>query len=105
MIVALDNARSCLTTKGLRALGGPVLPPSRSGSSSADGELVVGRSPMHVVFIAFYTDAAKAQRLQAGLMQNARRLETQVERRGAVTVLSIHPLSGSRAAVQACAFG
>ncbi len=105
MITALDRARSCLTTKGLRALGGPVLPPNPSGSSSADGELVVGRSATHVVFIAFYTDAARAQRLQAGLRQNARRLKAQVERHGAVTVLSIRPPSGSRAAVQACAFG
>jgi hypothetical protein len=105
MIAALDNVRSCLTAKGIRVLGAPVLPPNPPGSSSADGEVVVGRSAAHVVFIAFYTDAARAQRLQASLMRNARQLKGQVERHGAVTVLSIRPPSGIRAAVQACAFG
>ena len=105
MIAALDKARTCLTAKGLRALGGPVLPAVSRDSSSADGELVVGRSAAHAVFIAFYTDAARAQRLQASLMRDGRRLKGQVQRRGAVTVLWIHPPSGIRAAVQTCAFG
>jgi hypothetical protein len=73
MIAALDKARTCLTAKGLRALGGPVLPAVSRDSSSADGELVVGSSAAHAVFIAFYTDAARAQRLQASLMRNGRR--------------------------------
>jgi len=55
-------------------------------------------------FIAFYTDAAKARRLQAGLTRNARRLGGQIERHGAVTVLWVHPpASDLRAAVQTCA--
>ncbi len=105
MIAALDRTPSCLTAKGVRALGGPVLPPPSPSSSSADGEIFVGRSAAHAVFIAFYTRAARAQRLQAGLLSNARRLNGQVERQGAVTVLWLHPRSGVQAAVRACAFG
>lgn len=105
MIATLDRTRSCLAGKGLRALGGPVLPPNPSGSSSADGELVVGRGAAHVIFIALYTSTARAQQLQPGLVQNARRLNGRVERHGAVSVLSIRPPSGLRAAVQACVAG
>lgn len=104
MIAALDRARSCLAAKGIRALGAPVLPPNPPGSSSADGEIVVGQSAANIVFIAFYTNAARAQQLQASLIRNAHRLKDQVERHGAVTVLWIHPPSGVRAAVRACAF-
>ncbi len=104
MIAALDKARSCLTAKGIRALGAPVLPPNPPGSSSADGEIVVGRSAADVVFMAFYTNTARAQQLEASLMRNAHRLKGQVERHGAVTVLWVHPPSGVRAAVRACAF-
>jgi hypothetical protein len=74
MIAALDKARRCLSTKGIRAIGGPVLPPNPSASSSPDGELVVGQSAAHALFIAYYTSAARAQRLQAGLKANARRI-------------------------------
>lgn len=105
MIAMLDKTRSCLTGQRLRVLGGPVLPPVPSGSSSADGELVVGRGAGHIVFIAFYAKATRAQRLQAGLMRTARRFKGQVERHGAVSVLSIHPPSGISAAVQACVIG
>ena len=104
MISALDQARSCLTAKGIRALGAPVLPPNPPGSSSADGEIVVGRSAADVVFIAFYTTTARAQQLEASLMRNAHRLNGQAERHGAVTVVWAHPPSGVRAAVRACAF-
>ncbi len=104
MIAALEKARRCLIARGVRVVGGPVLPPVSPGSSSPDGELVVGRSAAHVLFIAFYTDAARAQRLLAQLMRNAGRLKGQVERHGAVTILWVQPPSGSRAAGQACAF-
>jgi len=104
MIAALDKARGCLTAKGIRALGAPVLPPNPPGSDSADGEIVVGRSAADVVFIAFYTNTARAQQLEASLMRNAHRFKGQVERHGAVTVLWVHPPSGVRAAVRACAF-
>ncbi|MDQ2759511.1 MAG: hypothetical protein M3Y17_03485 [Actinomycetota bacterium] len=105
MIAGLGKAQRCLTAKGVRVVGGPVLPPVSPRSSSPDGELALSRSAADAVFIAFYTDAARAQRLQAVLIQSARRVKGQVERHGAVTVLWIHPPSGIRAAVQACAFG
>jgi hypothetical protein len=104
MIAVLDRARSCLAAKGIRALGAPVLPPNPPGSSSADGEIVVGESAASVVFIAFYTNPARAQQLEASLMRNAHRLKDQVERHGAVTVLWVHPPSGVQASVRACAF-
>lgn len=104
MIAALAKARRCLTAKGIGALGAPVLPPNPPGSSSADGEIVVGRSATHVVFIAFYTSTARAEQLEASLMRNAHGLNGQVERHGAVSVVWIHPAGGVRAAVRACAF-
>lgn len=109
VVAAIDKARSCLTARGLHPIGGPVLPPNPPGSSSADGELVVGKTAIMRkaapgAFIAFYTDAAKARRLQAELMRNARRLGGQIERYEAVTVLWLHrPASGLSAAVHTCA--
>ncbi len=103
MITALEKTRRCLTPKGVRAIGGPVLPPNPARSGSPDGELVVGESPAHALFIAYYTSAARAQRRQVGLMANARGIRGHVERHGDVTLLWVHPPSGIRAAVQACA--
>ncbi len=86
-----------------------MLPPNPPGSSSADGELVVGKTAIRRkaapdAFIAFYTDAAKARRPPAELMRNARRLGGQIERYEAVTILWLHrPASGLRAAVHTCA--
>ena len=92
-------ARACLTSKGLRATGGPVFP--EQGPGSPDGELITGGA-----FIAFYTDPRKAQRLEPEVRQNAIRFGGQVVRHGAVTVLWIHPpASGLRGAVSGCAFG
>ncbi|MDQ6778299.1 MAG: hypothetical protein M3071_19240 [Actinomycetota bacterium] len=102
MIAALDKTRRCLTTKGVRALGGPALPPNPARSSRPDGELVLGKSAAHSLFIAYYTSAARAQRLQAGLKANARRIHSHVERHGTVTLVWVHPPNGIRAAVQAC---
>jgi hypothetical protein len=103
MIAALEKTRKCLTTKGVRAIGGPVLPPNPARSRSPDGELVVGESATRALFIAYYASAARAQRLQAGLVANARRVNGHVERRGAVTLLWVHAPAGVRSAVQACA--
>lgn len=105
VIAAIANTRTCLTTNGLRAIGGPVLPANPSGSSSADGELIVG-SAISGAFVAFYTDPGKAQRLEPALMRNAARVGGQVERRAAVTVLWIRPpASEVRKAVEGCAVG
>jgi hypothetical protein len=94
-------AKACLTRNGLRVTGGPAFPPERSSSSSPDGELIAAVG----AFIAFYTDPAKAQRLEPEAMQNAKRHGWQVGRHGAVTVLWIHPpSSGVRSSVEACVF-
>jgi hypothetical protein len=101
---AITKARGCLTAAGLHAVGGPVIPPNPAGSTSADGEVVVSGSPV-AVFVAFYTDAGKAQRLESEVTRNATRIGGQVERRGAVTVLWTRPPSAKfRHTVEACAF-
>ncbi|MHB8490873.1 MAG: hypothetical protein ACYDA6_01485, partial [Solirubrobacteraceae bacterium] len=102
VIAAIAKTRTCLIANGLRAIGGPVLPPNPPGSSSAEGELLVG-NPASDAFIAFYTDAGKARRLEAGVARNARRFGAQVERHGAVTVVWARPpASPLRRAVEAC---
>jgi hypothetical protein len=98
VIAAVAKVRACLAAKGLHALGGAELPPG--GSSSPDGELIVSGA-----FIAFYTDAAKARRLEPSVVRNAGRGGWQVERRGDVTVLWIRPPSTARRqALETCAF-
>jgi hypothetical protein len=100
MITALDRARTCLTAKGLHAIGAAVLPPN-PGANMADGELVI--SSTHPTFIAFYIDTAKARRAEAAVMRNARRINGQVERRGATTIIWTRiPSSKLRASVEAC---
>jgi hypothetical protein len=55
-------------------------------------------------FVAFYTDAAKAQRLVPEVIQNAERSGARVERHGAVTIVWIHASpSDLHDAVEACA--
>jgi hypothetical protein len=104
VIAAIAKARTCLTARGLRAIGGPVLP-ATPGSSSPDGELIVGNAASGT-FIAFYTDAGKAQRLEAGVVRSASRVGGRVERHGAVTVVWIRPPATEvRKVVEACAFG
>jgi hypothetical protein len=102
VIEAIRRTRTCLAQHGLHALGGPVLPANGPGSSSADGELVLGHAGTPT-FIAFYTGAQKAQRLAAAVDRNAGHLGAQVERRGAVTILWSHPSASERRQVQACA--
>jgi hypothetical protein len=98
----IEVARACVTRNGLRVTGGPAFPPERSSPSSPDGELIAGTVG---VFIAFYTDPAKAQRLEPQVIHSAKRHGWQVERHGAVSVLWIHPPSSSaRSTVEACAF-
>jgi hypothetical protein len=81
-----------------------VLPPHPPGSSSADGELVVGDAASGA-FIAFYRDAGRARRLEAGVVRNAVRVGWKVEQRGAVTVIWVRPpASELRNGVDACAF-
>lgn len=102
VIEAIGRTRTCLAEDGLHALGGPVLPLNRAGSSSPDGELVISHAGAPT-FIAFYTDPAKATRLEPAVARNANPYRTHVERRGAVTILWSHPSASERRQVQACA--
>jgi hypothetical protein len=102
----IEAARACLTSHGLRVTGGPVFPPASESPSSPDGELIAGTPSAGGAFIAFYSGAAKAQRLEPEVVHNAKRLGGLVERRGAVTVLWIRPpSSAARSSMEACAFG
>src|SRR5881275_670674 len=58
--------RSCLVSKGLRAVGGPAFPSRPPDPTQADGELVISSST-RPTFIAFYTDAARAERIEPAL--------------------------------------
>jgi len=61
VIDAIRRTQACLARQGIRALGGPVLPPNRSSSNSADGVLALSHAGSPA-FIAFYTDPARATR-------------------------------------------
>lgn len=99
LIARLDGARTCLTGKGLRASGGPVL--QNPSGPAPGGELVL--SSAQPTFIAFYTDAAQAARLEPALARADSSSHVQVERRGAETVIwSAAPTSRLRASVRAC---
>jgi hypothetical protein len=101
---AIANARGCLTGQALSAHGGPASPAGPSAASSPDGELIV-RSGNGGAFVAFYANARKAERLEPGVLQNARRFGGQVQRRGAVTVIWVRPPATElRAVVDRCVF-
>jgi hypothetical protein len=100
----IARAHACVAAHGIRVSGGAVFPRQPGQASSADGELIVGRGPP--AFVAFYTDARKAQRLEPGVIRSARRFHGQVQRRGAVTVIWIAPPSNAlRDAVESCVWG
>jgi hypothetical protein len=104
VFAAIGTARACLTAKGLRVSGGPVVPPDPHSPRSPDGELIVG-DVAGGAFIAFYKDPRKAQRFEPEVVRNAKRFGGEVERRGAVTVLWIRrPASDLRNTVKACVF-
>jgi hypothetical protein len=54
-------------------------------------------------FVAFYVDLGKARRLASVVARDANRLAGEIERRGAVTILWVHPPAREqRRAVEAC---
>ena len=87
--------------QGAEAIGSAILPPLAS-PNSPDGELIAGFLP-NGALIAFYRSIEKAERLEPAVLRNARRLHSQVERAGAVTIFWVRPPSATlRGAVQAC---
>lgn len=104
LIAKIDSARSCLTSKRMRAVGGAVLPPTPPGAAEPDGELVVtSRSPS---FIAFYVDAARASRTLPALRRLDAGKHVVLERRGAVTIAWTQmPASEQRTVIWTCVSG
>jgi hypothetical protein len=111
LIARLDGARSCLTAKGLHAVGGPVLPtgppggtvqlPTPPGSTQPGGEVVI--TSAQPTFIAFYNDATQAARIEPGLARSDASAHVLVERRGAETIVWSHaPTAQLRNTVRAC---
>lgn len=98
---AIESAQACLTSHKVRTIGNALLPPLAS-SNSPDGELIAGYLPSGAL-IAFYRNIEKAERLEPAVLRNARRLHSQLERAGAVTIFwSRAPTAALRHAVQAC---
>jgi hypothetical protein len=101
VIARIDSDRRCLTSKGLRAVGGPAFPSRPPDPTQPDGELVI--SSTHPTFIAFYTDAARAQRIEPALRRDDARMHVFLERRGAVTIAwSQAPAGGLHQTVWGC---
>jgi hypothetical protein len=101
LIARIDSDRRCLTSRGLRAVGGPAFPSRPPGPVQPDGELVIGSD--HPAFIAFYTDAARAARIEPALRRADAGKHLFLERRGAVTVVwSQAPAGDLRDVVWGC---
>lgn len=108
----IEAAQACLTAHKVRAIGGPVLPVGvpdlhalAASQNGPDGELIAGYLP-NGALLAFYRDVAKAARLEPAILNNARRIHAQVQRRGATTIFwSRPPAAALRSAVQACVLG
>jgi hypothetical protein len=104
VIARIDGSRSCLAARGQRVTGGPVLPQVPDGSSSPDGELIVGTA--RGALIAFYTSHARAARHEPAVARNARALGGTVEQHGSVSVLWVRqPSAARRTAVGQCTAG
>jgi hypothetical protein len=101
VIARIDSDRRCLSSKGMRAVGGPAFASSPPDPTQPAGELVI--SSTHPTFIAFYTDAARAARIEPALRREDAHVPVRLERRGAVTIAwSQAPAADLRAAVWAC---
>jgi hypothetical protein len=104
LIVRIDGVRRCLTSRGLRAVGGPVFPSRPPDPARPDGELVITSTTPS--FIAFYTDAARASRTLPALQRADAGKHILLERRGAVTIAwSRVPADAFRGEVWTCVSG
>jgi hypothetical protein len=100
----IESTQACLISHKVRTIGNAMLPPLAS-PNSPDGELIAGFLP-NGALIAFYRSIEKAERLEPAVLRNGRRLHSQVERAGAVTIFWVRPPSTTlRGAVQACLTG
>jgi hypothetical protein len=98
---AIESTQACLTSHKVRTIGNALLP-ALASPNSPDGELIAGYLP-NGALIAFYRDIKKAKGLEPAVLRNARRLRSQVERTGRVTILWVRrPSTTLRLAVQAC---
>lgn len=101
-IQKIEGARDCLTGKGWRVTGGPVLPAPTANVPAADGELIVG-SGRRGAFIVFSRDAEAAARRANAINRDALRIGGELQRRGPVTILWAHsPTSEQRSTLDAC---
>jgi hypothetical protein len=101
VIARIDSDRRCLDSNGLSAVGGPAFPSRPPDPTQPDGELVI--SSTHPTFIAFYTDSARAARIEPALRRDDTGKHVSLERRGAVTIVwSQAPAGDLRHTVWAC---
>lgn len=101
VIARIASARKCLTSRQLRAVGGPAFPSRPPDPTQPDGELVI--SSTHPTFIAFYTDAARANRIEPELKRADSGKHVILERRGAVTIVWTQaPAGDTRESVWRC---
>jgi hypothetical protein len=81
-----EDARRCLSQARFHVVGGE---PSRDDRDAPDAELIANdvRGGRVMVFIAYYDDEDRAERLEPSLRRNARRFDGSVERHGSLTLL------------------
>ena len=96
--VSPDEARACLEDEHLRVVGGPRAP---DDTDAPDTELIVAGHESSAV-VAFYDDAARADRL-APLLEERATAPGAVERHGTITIFWVRGKSGSEAGrIRAC---
>jgi hypothetical protein len=101
VIARINSVKGCLRSKAMRVAGGPAFPSRPLDPTQPDGEVVISSS--HPTFIAFYTDVAKAKRIEPALRRDDARTHVLLERRGAATIAWSQPPAGQdRHAVLAC---
>jgi hypothetical protein len=104
LILRIGGARRCLTSRGLRAVGGPAFQSRPPDPAQPDGELLITSTTPS--FIAFYTDAARARRTLPALQRADAGEHVLLERRGAVTIAWTHaPDDALRGLVWTCVSG
>ena len=108
VFATIEEARRCLTAKGLSVNGGPALreahpqgamPPPPQGQS--DGELRIDYGEGSAT-IGYYENPTAAKRQEATVAQRVRSIGGRVERQGAVDILWIKPPPKLRQSLKAC---